>query len=367
MSDYQQVQPTTPQQQISLEWVQPSGLIPLSLKIFLLRIITLGIYHFWGKTEVRRKIWSAVKLEGQPLQYTGTGWELFLGFLIAIFLIILPIYAGLVALILVFGDQSPAAIIGQLIFVIFVIYLVGVAQYRARNYRLSRTNWRGIRGHMAGSSWVYGAHVLLLSFLVPLTLGWIIPWMDTRLNRILTNETHFGTMPMRFSGSAGPLYGPFAVMWVGAIAIYAGIGAAIYYFFGGDFMQTAQTHTPPSPAMIFGILLIVLAGGFLLGIIGAWYQSQKLNYFARRTSIDRANFRLETTAGGIIWIFVSNLLIVLFTIGILTPIAQSRLASYIVRRMSIDGMIDFASIQQSEAALSRTGEGLAEAFDIDAF
>ena len=29
----------------------------------LLRILTLGVYHFWGKTEVRQRIWSAVRID----------------------------------------------------------------------------------------------------------------------------------------------------------------------------------------------------------------------------------------------------------------------------------------------------------------
>ena len=68
---------------LALAWKQQSGLIGLSIVNFILRILTLGIYHFWGKTEVRRRIWSAVRLNGEPLEYTGTGKELFIGFLVA--------------------------------------------------------------------------------------------------------------------------------------------------------------------------------------------------------------------------------------------------------------------------------------------
>ena len=47
----------------------------------ILKVLTLGLYSFWAKTEVRRRIWSATRLNGEPLSYTGTGKELFLGFL----------------------------------------------------------------------------------------------------------------------------------------------------------------------------------------------------------------------------------------------------------------------------------------------
>ena len=75
---------------VELTWHNIPGLIPLSLKIFVLRILTLGIYYFWGKTEVRRRIWSATHLQHQPLEYTGTGKELFLGFLLVLLLFFIP-------------------------------------------------------------------------------------------------------------------------------------------------------------------------------------------------------------------------------------------------------------------------------------
>src|SRR4051794_33119066 len=52
----------------------------------LLSIVTLGFYRFWGKTRMRRYVWSRVSLSGDPFEYTGTGGELFVGFLIVMVL-----------------------------------------------------------------------------------------------------------------------------------------------------------------------------------------------------------------------------------------------------------------------------------------
>ena len=65
-------------------------LIPIVLRNILLSIITLGIYRFWGKTKIRRYLWSQVSFRGEPLEYTGTGTELFLGFLV-VMLILIPV------------------------------------------------------------------------------------------------------------------------------------------------------------------------------------------------------------------------------------------------------------------------------------
>src|ERR1044072_3836965 len=54
------------------------------IKNLLLNIITLSIYRFWGKTNLRRYAWSHTTLQGQPFEYTGRGGELFVGFLIVV-------------------------------------------------------------------------------------------------------------------------------------------------------------------------------------------------------------------------------------------------------------------------------------------
>jgi len=37
---------------------------------FLLSVITLGIYRFWGKAKFRRYLWSHTALDGDALEYT---------------------------------------------------------------------------------------------------------------------------------------------------------------------------------------------------------------------------------------------------------------------------------------------------------
>ena len=55
-----------------------------------LTVVTLGIYRFWARTRLRRYIWSSIKPGGDSFEYTGTGLEKFLGFLIA--LVVIMVY-----------------------------------------------------------------------------------------------------------------------------------------------------------------------------------------------------------------------------------------------------------------------------------
>lgn len=99
--------PTPPQRsQLQLTWLAPFGMIGLSIANFFFRLATLGIYDFWARTEVRKKLWSAIRLNDEPLVYTGTGKELFLGFLIVFGLILLPITLITLTAFFAFGPNS---------------------------------------------------------------------------------------------------------------------------------------------------------------------------------------------------------------------------------------------------------------------
>ena len=111
----------------------------------------------------------------------------------------------------------------------------------------------------------------------------------------------------------------------------------------------------------------LLAASFLYSIITAWYRAAQANIFAAATRFDGVPLKLSVTAGGLIWLFVTNYVMTTFSIGILKPVAEARSAKYFVERFGFAGPIDIEKIAQSQAALDRTGEGLAQAFDVDAF
>jgi uncharacterized membrane protein YjgN (DUF898 family) len=69
----------------------------------------------------------------------------------------------------------------------------------------------------------------------------------------------------------------------------------------------------------------------------------------------------------LIWVSVSNVFIVLGTLGILAPIARARLALYMVNNLEVTGTVRLAEITQAAEQNIRYGEGLAQAFDVDAF
>ena len=110
--------------------------------------VTLGIYRFWFTTDMRRFLWSNTEIAGETMEYTGTPYELLIGFLIAI-AVLVPIYIGLTVAALSLGTVGQA--ISSLSFLL-LFFLGQFAIYRARRYRLTRTVYRGVRCHQGGSA-----------------------------------------------------------------------------------------------------------------------------------------------------------------------------------------------------------------------
>ena len=340
---------------VSVSWREPPGMIGLSLLNFLLGLITFGIYYFWGKTEVRRRLWNAVRVNGDPLEYTGTGKELLLGFLLVFLLLVLPTTLYVVAGVILFGPQGPLLDLFMLPLYVAGAYLFGVAVFRARRYRLRRTRWRGIRGTMTGSPWRFGWTWLITAVIVLLSLGLATPWRNVTLARRLTNASRFGTQRFALIATAGPLYGLFLPFWLIVAMALGGFGYAIYSLFLGG---APLTGTATATASIAGLLSIPLF---------VRYKVREMNYIAGHTTFGDVRFALTARTGSLIGLYVGNWLIYVLSFGILVPVVQTRLMRYFVTRLSVNGTLDAAAIRPPADRLEKTGEGLAESFDIDAF
>ena len=295
-------------ERLSFAYVRRPGLLKIMLTNLFMGIITLTVWHFWGKTNVRRHIWSCIQINDEPLEYTGTGGELFRGFLLVFVNFILPILLLTGGLSLYLGPQHPA--IGGMngLFAISGYLLGGYALYKARNFQLTRTNWRGIRGNMAGSAGLYSltyfGSILARSF----SLGWATPVMNVVMSEQMIGDMRFGDSAFKFKGRAGPLYPTYALCWfLTLLVIFGGGGLAIYelaQLFGGN-LDEAFKHVfkiegsvePTSKELqIVGVFVLALIGVIMLYVLiiptlWAIYSAKEMRTLAGYTRFDGAQFK----------------------------------------------------------------------------
>ncbi len=308
-------QPLAPQaapagEAIRIDYVPRPGLLKLSLVNALLGILTLTIYRFWARTNTRRHIWSCVHINGQPLEYTGKGSELFKGALIVFGVLGVPILALVAAANIAYGPDHPAVGGIQTLIYLIVALLWGAAIFRARRYQLSRTLWRGIRGSLEGSAITYSLTYFGSLLAWGLSLGWSTPVMNVNLQEQLVGGMRFGSLPFSFKGRAGPLYPSYALCWfltlgliiVGIVLLGAGIAATfgdnLTQVFGDLFggQNEPNEQQTQNLAMVFvGIIGLFLLYTVISPMVWALYTARELSAFASYTSIGTARFRLDAT------------------------------------------------------------------------
>lgn len=333
----------------------------LSLKNGLLNIVTLTLYRFWGKTEVRRRVWSRIDLNGEPFEYTGRGVELFLGFLIALFTVGLPF------LIVVFGAQFLGPIFAALIILplyVGMFVLFGAAIFLAFRYMASRTRWRGIRFRMHGSPVGFAFSYLGWLLLSGITLGWYTPMMSLNVAERLWGSLRFGDQKFRFARPDDHgLWGPFALAWVGSVVGYVVVllpgVMAVMFATGG---LGAEAPTEPSVASIVGIYGVAFVYLAVVMLVYAPYQAALIRTVARSLRLGDARFELDVKAMSLLGLTVTNTLLLVFSLGFLSPYVQARTVRFMVARLRSTGEAPLAEALQTGTG-PRTGEGLADAFD----
>lgn len=356
-------------EQLTFSFVKRPGLLKIIIVSFLLTLITLGFYRFWARTQVRRHIWSSVHINGEPLEYTGTGMELFKGFLVVFFVLVLPLVLLIAFVNLYLGPQSPALVLIRFIVIMAIYVLWGFAVYKAWSYKLSRTQWRGIRGALVGPAMIYSLLFFGSLMAKGMSLGWATPVMNTVLQEQITSDMRFGDAAFKFKGRAGPLYPAYALCWfltLGAIilVIVLASAAASSPMFSGVFSGQSQNVEQLVGMLVLGAGALLLVFLLLIPMLWAVYSAKQMRVFADYTRFDGAPFGLEATTGSIIGLTVGNLLILIFTLGIGWPFVNRRLVRYVVERLRLEGRIDIERISQSKMPMPTRGEGLFDFFDV---
>ncbi|WP_173012475.1 DUF898 family protein [Niveispirillum sp. SYP-B3756] len=274
--------------------VSRGALLALALKNLFFTILTIGFYRFWARTHVRRRLWGSVSIQGQPLAYTGRAKELFVGFLLAL-VILLPAF-GLIGLV---GALVPPTSVGaQMLFqggVFLVLGVLGVmALYFARRYLLTRTVWRGIHAGQAGTLGRFMAiHIGYYLLLVP-TLGLLNPWVQARLYNYRTGITFYGTQSFTAAASSRGLWLRWLICWALALLAYAlffyGYWPVMEWAKSLPEWQVAGLPPPQQPTPLFlpmglGIALLPLAA-----IAYAFYNAARLARFTAATQLGDIRF-----------------------------------------------------------------------------
>jgi uncharacterized membrane protein YjgN (DUF898 family) len=286
-------------------------MLGIILRGYALMIPTIGLYRFWQATWKRRFYWQNTVIDGEPIEYTGTASQLLLGFFFAL-AFFLPIY---VAFFVLSMQEIDYVLIGYAVVAAVVWFLTGYAIYRARDFRLSRTLWRGVRFDLQGNAFAYAFRRFFWSITMFLTLGLIYPWMGSSLWRYRWNNTWYGDRKVDIKGNWRTIAGPYYVAYfLNVLAIGATIG---WISSTGDFVMFGDVPIP-GPIGLGLCAACVLIFAFSL----AFYRTRVASGMLSTVSLGEAKLTVNIGTGAL---FTQFVVYVVAVIALLTLLALTAL------------------------------------------
>ncbi|MEQ9559351.1 MAG: DUF898 family protein [Rhodospirillales bacterium] len=378
-------------------------LFKLALKNAILTLLTLGIYRFWAKTAVRRYFWGHTVIQGEPLEYTGRGTEMLLGFLLVV-AILAPLSLAYNFVVTAVGPLTTTGQIIQGLYSVMILCLIYVAVFRIWRYRLSRTSWRGIRFALDGEAWRFMFVALAWTVLTAFTLGLAYPWMRKALWKYRIDRTRFGSAKFTFDKDTSALR--LLIPWLLTLGFPLAFGTTMGFLAmtaGGTQQSLAQAQQ-----LISSLGHWMFLGALAWVVVYTWYRLTEFRLVVGAIRIDggaglRSSVRLPVVIGisalfwatfmlafAVLGVFFFSMVMAgagagggnLFMVGgvittivmvmvilpmLYTLIMQYGMIRHIVNTLAVSNPKAFAAAIQTANTGPSRGEGLADVLDVGAF
>lgn len=298
----------------------------------LLTIVTLGIYSAWATVRNNQYFYGNTRLENASFQYLADPITILKGRLLAL--------AILVAFMVLSNLYVEASVILGIGFIFAIPWIV----IRSLRFQAINSAYRNVRFDFEGTY----REALMAMFVWPLlnvfTLMLLTPFVMLKTHRFIANGSRFGTTPFTLNTTASQYYGFFGK------GILLGLAFALVAWIGGEIFH------PVLGMVVMAVGYIAVFGYFMAGVA---------NIYMNGLSLDGHTFSSELQPGQMIWIYMSNSLLVVLSLGLFTPWALVRMARYRASRaaMIVDGDLDHF-VAAEDKRTSALGQELGDAFDV---
>lgn len=321
----------------------------------LLSIVTLGIYSAWAKVRTERYFYGNTRLADSSFDYLADPIAILKGRLIA--------YAVVIALGL--SAQFLPLLYGLLILALFalmpLIIVLGL-RFRARN-----SAWRGLSFRFDREGGAAYGPFLGWQLLNAITGTLLYPLMKLRQHEFVAGGHSFGRKRFEFGGDASRYYPPYLI----ALGLGVGLMVAFFVVFGAAMVagvaagEGAEPGDGAAGALGVGIIaaLVLFYGGlFALGIL---LRVRYANLLWNCTRLGPHRFESTLRVRDMLWLYASNLVAIVCTLGLAVPWAMIRLARYRAAHFAVlaDGSLD-DFVRDLEHEHTAAGAELVDALDV---
>jgi uncharacterized membrane protein YjgN (DUF898 family) len=321
----------------------------------LLTIVTLGVYSAWAKVRRLQYFYRHTEVAGSSFDFHGNPVKILIGRVIALIMLIAYNYSVRI--------HSP----WTLAVVAAIAFAMPWLLRNSFRFRLYNTSWRGVRFHFRGS--VGRAYRVFLGYglLSLVTLYGMAPFMHQRVKAYQHNNTWFGRTQCSFHARPGQFYKIYLLLLAAMVAFALVVG---FSGIGGAFiaLSQAQKHGGhPNPFAVLRAVAILYGALILLAVsIGPLFHALVTNLVWNNTRLGEHRLECNMSALGLMWISLSNLVLVVVTLGLYIPWAMVRMTRFqleAVRLVPHGNLQDFVDADADK--VGAVGLEAASAFDFD--
>ena len=341
----------------------------------LLSLLTLGIYSAWATVRTNRYFYGHTRLDGHRFEYLADPLQILAGRLIAVAVVILVVVA-----VHLLPPLEP--LVTLLVFAVAPWLLV-----RALRFTFAMTRYRGLRfGFDGGLGQAYLVFLLLpLASIFTLGLAW--PYAHYRMQRYIMGQARFGENTASYAGSPGEyyrVYGKLLLVLLLLGGLVAGLSAWLSFpsaqaaplgVASAQAQQAPDTGEQPSPEEGTAVLALLLGGmGFVIMLIPAlgylalfvYVRAAIFNLTWGRTRLGPHHLQADLGFWPLLGMYLSNTLLIVFTLGLATPWAKVRMARLKMHSLALSaaGNLD-RFLAGRRDRVGAVGDEVGEALDLN--
>lgn len=332
-----------------------SGYFGIWIVNLLLTIVTLGIYSAWAKVRRLQYFYRHTELAGSSFDFHGSPVRILVGRILALVLLFLYNYS------IRLRSWVTLAV---------VIALALILPWLLRNsfrFRLYNASWRGTRFHFRGS--LGGAYrvFLLNGFLTLITAYLMAPFMHQRLKAYQHGNSWFGRTQFSFHARAGQFYMAYLLILAAAVGFVVVLGAFGVFSTFASIIHAQQQGGHVDPTAVLKMVFVLYAAAIVIGLsIGPAFHAVISNLIWNNTRLGEHRIECNISIGRLIWITLSNFVLIAVTLGLFMPWAAVRLTQYYaecVRLLPASDLQEFVAAEPE--SVGAVGEEAAAVFDFD--
>jgi len=337
----------------------------------MLSILSLGIYSAWAKVRNKRYFYGHTSLAGSSFDYHAKPMQILKGRVIVVAILVLynlsisfiPLIAPLFSLLFFFG----------------IPFLI----LRATKFNMQYSSHRQIRFNFIGEYLYIFFHFIVLPLASIFSLGLAYPYAIYKQKQYISNNTKYGDALFHFSGKSKEFFLSYFLATVLMVAIYIAIistfnliDASSWEAFKEGFMNSLNRDLPQTEAFKADAdtnstqVYAIIAGiyGFLvlnILLFSTYVNTRLTNYLFNNLRLKEISFSSHISFWKLLWIYSSNLMLIIGTMGLFIPWAKVRAVSYKLSCITLfsDDLGEF--LNEEEQKTSVLGEEFSDFLDID--